>query len=122
VFDHWLNPSSAQKASVAVLPDQAALLGDYVSAAKWIEKAYEKRAYLFIAHIMRKTPEEWPDDPSIQAALDKPELNALYEDPPSIPRLFSIANRNRPYACVACSDQNLCSVELTDAGRRELNA
>ncbi len=57
----------------------AASLGDHEAAAAWIERAYKNRDTKFLHDFARPLPEDWPDDPAIRAALDKPELNALFE-------------------------------------------
>ncbi len=51
-------------------------------AAYWLEKAYDNRE-LELVFPFRSSgftlPEDLPDHPALQAALDKPELNALFE-------------------------------------------
>ena len=48
-------------------------------AAAWIEKAYDTHEP-FLAHsFWLSLPEEMPDNPALQAALDKPEFNTLFE-------------------------------------------
>ena len=57
-------------------------LGMLEEAAYWLEKAYENREFELVfslrpgSHLL---PENLPDHPALQAALDKPELNALFE-------------------------------------------
>ena len=57
-------------------------LGMLEEAANWLEKAYENREYRLV-YSSRPSgltlPENLPDHPALQAALDKPELNALFE-------------------------------------------
>jgi len=53
--------------------------GDMIGAAEAIEAAYAVRDPLLILDDRHLLPEHWPDHPAIQAALDKPELNALYD-------------------------------------------
>ncbi len=62
-----------------VLADLLAHTGDHAGAAKALAAAYEKRDAMFILDSGRLIPEDWPDDPAIRAALDKPELNKLWE-------------------------------------------
>jgi len=48
-------------------------------AAVYIEKAYESHEPFLDYSFWLSLPEEMPDNPALQAALDKPELNALFE-------------------------------------------
>ena len=49
-------------------------------AASMIEKAYDYREYYLVnGNFFISLPEEMPDHSALQAALDKPELNALFE-------------------------------------------
>jgi len=48
-------------------------------AAKWMEIAYQNREVNLVFHSKIRLPEELPDHPGIQAALNKPELNNLFE-------------------------------------------
>ena len=51
-------------------------LGMLKEAAYWLKKGYENRE----SHLFTLTlPENLPDHPALQAALDKPELNELFE-------------------------------------------
>ncbi len=51
-------------------------LGMLDEAAYWLENGYENRE----SHMLTlKLPENLPDHPTLQAALDKPELNELFE-------------------------------------------
>jgi len=57
-------------------------LGMLDEAANWLEKAYENREYELVFPFRPSgftLPEDLPDHPALQAALDKPELNALFE-------------------------------------------
>jgi len=57
-------------------------LGMLDEAAFWIEKAYENREEELVfpfRPVSFMVPENLPDHPALQAALDKPELNALFE-------------------------------------------
>jgi len=64
-------------ARVAHLYIQAGLMEE---AAPWIVKAYENRdPFLVGSTFWISVPEKMPDHPALQAALDKPELNALFE-------------------------------------------
>ena len=54
-------------------------LGQNDAASQALGKAYRLRDPTLITDFEFQLPENWPDDPGIQAALDKPELNALYE-------------------------------------------
>jgi len=57
-------------------------LGMLEEAAYWLEKAYANREteLLYPFRPSGSTlPENLPDHPALQAALDKPELNALFE-------------------------------------------
>jgi len=45
--------------------------------AYWFEKAYDNREFGLLFGFT--LPENLPDHPALQAALDKPELNALFE-------------------------------------------
>ena len=51
-------------------------LGMLEEAAYWLEKGFENREAPFVNFTL---PENLPDHPALQAALDKPELNALFE-------------------------------------------
>ena len=55
------------------------MLGLHEDAARSLERAYRERDPLFPADELMCLPEDWPDHPAIRAALDKPELNALFE-------------------------------------------
>ncbi len=49
-------------------------------AASMIEKGYDYHdQFLIDATTFISLPEEMPDHPALQAALDKPEFNALFE-------------------------------------------
>jgi len=51
-------------------------------AAYWLEKAYENREFELVFPFKPggfTIPENLPNHPALQAALDKPELNALFE-------------------------------------------
>lgn len=50
-------------------------------AAYWYEKAYENHDYRIVIFEEGGVtlPENLPDHSALQAALDKPELNALFE-------------------------------------------
>jgi len=48
-------------------------------AAQWIERAYEARDNNLVHAHLITLPEKLPDHPALQAALDKPELKALFE-------------------------------------------
>ncbi len=64
-------------ARVAHLYIQAGLMEE---AAPWIVKAYENRdPFLVGTTFWISVPEKMPDHPELRAALDKPELNALFE-------------------------------------------
>ena len=54
-------------------------LGEFEKAAAAIEIAYSARDPDLVLYGKYLIPEDWPDDPAIRRALDKPELNALYE-------------------------------------------
>ena len=57
-------------------------LGMHEEAAYWFEKAYEDREFELVGAVWPggyTLPENLPDHPALQAALDKPELNALFE-------------------------------------------
>ena len=57
-------------------------LGMLEEAAYWFEKAYEDREFELVGAVWPggfTLPENLPDHPALQAALDKPELNALFE-------------------------------------------
>jgi len=57
-------------------------LGMLDEAAYWFEKAYENRELELVYPFSTgglTLPENLPDHPALQAALDKPELNALFE-------------------------------------------
>jgi tetratricopeptide (TPR) repeat protein len=57
-------------------------LGMFEEAAYWLEKAYENREFDLVGSVWPRgfiLPENLPDHPALQAALDKPELNALFE-------------------------------------------
>ena len=58
-------------------------LGMLEEAAYWLEKAYDNHDLELVFSIYRPgrstLPEHLPDHPALQAALDKPELNALFE-------------------------------------------
>ncbi|MCH8233945.1 MAG: hypothetical protein IIB82_15060 [Bacteroidetes bacterium] len=57
-------------------------LGMHEEAAYWFEKAYENRELELMLPLGPgglTLPENLPDHPALQAALDKPELNALFE-------------------------------------------
>ena len=57
-------------------------LGMLEEAAYWFEKAYENREVELVVPFGPgglTLPENLPDHPALQAALDKPELNALFE-------------------------------------------
>ena len=51
----------------------------YEEGVKWLEQAYEQRSFSLVLLPTFKLPEEYPNDSALQAALDKPELNALFE-------------------------------------------
>ena len=48
-------------------------------AALWLEEAYESRDAALIEWYELMLPEDLSDHPAIKTALDKPELNALYD-------------------------------------------
>lgn len=48
-------------------------------AAHWIERAYEARDNNLVHTHLITLPENMPNNPSLQEALDKPELNALFK-------------------------------------------
>jgi tetratricopeptide (TPR) repeat protein len=57
-------------------------LGELEKAAYWLEKAFKNRDWGLISFSNPggiTVPENLPDNPALQAALDKPELNALFE-------------------------------------------
>jgi TolB-like protein/Tfp pilus assembly protein PilF len=54
-------------------------LGEYDDAARSLERAYRLRDPNFCNDPDVYLPEDWPDHPAIRAALDKPELNSLFE-------------------------------------------
>ena len=54
-------------------------LVDYEKAASLLEKAYESRDVFLVYTSPITLPELLPDHPSIRMALDKPELNELWE-------------------------------------------
>jgi TolB-like protein/Tfp pilus assembly protein PilF len=56
-----------------------AAVGEFERAAFLLEKAYEQKDPRMITDFARMLPEDWPENPAIRAALDKPELNALYD-------------------------------------------
>lgn len=58
---------------------QLIAIGEHGRAAPLLEMAYEQRDPRAITDFTHMLPDDWPDDPAIRAALDKPELNALYE-------------------------------------------
>ena len=53
----------------------------YEEAAYWFEKAYDNREVQLVLPFTGgiTLPENLPDHPALQAALDKPELNVLFE-------------------------------------------
>jgi len=51
----------------------------YDKAAVFLEKAYEQNDQAFLRSEFITIPEQMPDDPALQAALDKPEWNELWE-------------------------------------------
>lgn len=51
----------------------------YEEAATKIEKEYHEKAPGLVYFSLIKLPEHLPNNPKVQAALDKPELNALFE-------------------------------------------
>lgn len=51
----------------------------YDRAAYWIEKAYQNHDVYMIFESRITLPEHLSDHPALQAAIDKPEWNALYE-------------------------------------------
>ncbi|MCG8450237.1 MAG: hypothetical protein MI725_11755, partial [Pirellulales bacterium] len=53
--------------------------GNLKDAPYWLNKAYEERNVSLIYKSSIPFSENIPDHPEIQAALDKPELNALFE-------------------------------------------
>jgi TolB-like protein/Tfp pilus assembly protein PilF len=55
-----------------------AQLGDGEAAGRSLEQAYLQRDPYFPSDDLYLLPEEWPSHPAILAALDKPELNALF--------------------------------------------
>ena len=57
-------------------------VGKLEKAAYWFEKAFENRDWGLISFSnpgVFTVPENLPDDPALQAAINKPELNALFE-------------------------------------------
>jgi TolB-like protein len=54
-------------------------LGDYAAAAQSLMRAAETRDWNFVGDIYNFVPEDWPNDPAIRAALDRAELNPLWE-------------------------------------------
>jgi len=54
-------------------------LGKLDDVAYWLETAYQNRDPTLVFHSMFTLPEHLPDHPALQAALNKPELNALFE-------------------------------------------
>jgi len=57
-------------------------LGMLDEATYWLEKAYDNREYELVFPFRPSDsalPEDLPDHPALQAAFDKPELNALFE-------------------------------------------
>jgi adenylate cyclase len=71
-----------------------ALLGDHDDAARSLEHAYALRDPTFASDAELFLPEQWPDHPAIRAALDKPDLVALY----AMRRRFHAAAKAAPVA------------------------
>jgi len=73
---------AAKTTNYALIGRSYLALGELEKAAYWFEKAFENRDWGLISFSNTggfTVPENFPDDPALQAALDKPELNALFE-------------------------------------------
>jgi len=57
----------------------AALVGDDETAAKWFEVAYAEADPIVVSPLYFFLPEDWPDMPKLHRAMDKPDLNLLYQ-------------------------------------------
>ena len=64
---------------INIIADLYIDLGMYEEGIKWLEQAYEQRSGSMLLFPSFRLPEEYPNDSALQAALDKPELNALFE-------------------------------------------
>jgi TolB-like protein/Tfp pilus assembly protein PilF len=62
-----------------VIAQQEVLLGDYAAAALSLRRAYDARDSNFLSDLWTIVPEDWPDDPAIQTALDQPALRPVWE-------------------------------------------
>ena len=71
-----------------------ALAQDDESAARFLERAYESGDAVLVSPMHFFLPEDWPNLPEVQSALDKPELNALF----ALRRSFIEAGTGRAYS------------------------
>mgnify|MGYP001811655900 CR=1 FL=1 len=71
-----------------------ALARDDSSAARFLERAYDSGDAVLVSPMHFFLPEDWPDLPEVQGALDKPELNALF----ALRRSFVKAGTGRTYS------------------------
>ncbi len=56
-----------------------ALAGDDDSAARFLEEAYGSGDAVLVSPMHFFLPEDWPNLPAVRSALNKPDLNALFE-------------------------------------------
>jgi TolB-like protein/Tfp pilus assembly protein PilF len=71
-----------------------ALARDDETAARFLERAYDSGDAVLVSPMHFFLPEDWPNLPEVQSALDKPELNALF----ALRRSFIEAGTGRAYS------------------------
>ena len=77
--DRALVDSRTQSQPLTPVARLYAELGDDGQAAELVREAYAAGDAILVSPLYFFLPEDWPQLPQLQAALDQPELNALYE-------------------------------------------